>query len=136
MLAISTEKVNDPLETSVVPGTEGLPLPPIACDRPPLRSASALRAYMSLREAGQAPRSETFTPLSLYFLMRLTFGLPSNAPRLMSVCSAWPRVRSPLLLCQAHFFSSRVLYKFMIRGFKISHLPVRGGLFRLPIPWS
>ncbi len=31
---------------------EGLPLPPIACDRHLLRSASALRAQMSLREAG------------------------------------------------------------------------------------
>jgi hypothetical protein len=48
--------------------------------------------------------------------MRLTFGLPSNAPRLMSVRSAWLRARSPVLSCQAHFFSSKVLYKSIIRG--------------------
>jgi hypothetical protein len=32
----------------------GLPLPPISCARPILRSASALRAHTSSREAGQA----------------------------------------------------------------------------------
>jgi hypothetical protein len=36
--------------------------------------------------------------------MRLTFGLPSNVPRLMSVRSAWLRARTPLLSCQALFF--------------------------------
>ncbi|MGA2027210.1 MAG: hypothetical protein ABSH17_09105 [Syntrophobacteraceae bacterium] len=30
MLAISTEKVNDPRETSVFPGAEGIPRPPNA----------------------------------------------------------------------------------------------------------
>jgi hypothetical protein len=33
---------------------QGLPLPPEACDRPIPRSASALRAHTSLREAGRA----------------------------------------------------------------------------------
>ena len=53
---------------------------------------------------GEAPGSETFTPLKLDFLMRLTFGLPSNPPRLMPVRSAWLRARSPLLSYPAHFF--------------------------------
>ena len=72
------------------------------------RSAPALRAHTSQREASKhaslcetmrSSRSEILTSFSPHFLMRLTFGLPSNAPRLMSVRSAWLRARgSPLLL--------------------------------------
>ena len=49
-------------------------------------------------------------PLSLYFLVRLTFGLPPNALHLVSALSAWLREKSRF------FFLNRVLYKSIIRG--------------------
>src|SRR5208337_788507 len=83
----------------------GLPLPPIACDRSILRSASVLRAHTSSREAGKhasqseavrSSRSVILTPFSLHVLMCCIFGLPPNAPRVLSALSAWLRVQISL----------------------------------------
>jgi len=96
----------------------GLPLPPRLAGGWAVeneRSASALRAHTSSREAGKhgsqsaavrSSQSVILTPFSLHVLMYCTFGLPPNAPRALSALSAWLRVQ-----LFGSFFSSRILYK-------------------------
>ena len=88
----------DVLLKGVYDGFQGLPLPPIAHDRHIERSAFALRAHTSQREAGKSTsrsevsrssRSVILTWDMLHFPMRLTFGLPPTAPALIAVLSGW-----------------------------------------------
>jgi hypothetical protein len=83
------------------------------------RSAPALRAHTSQREAGKhaslceamrSSRSVIYTPEALHFLEGPHIWLPPTAPHLVSALSAWLRGKSRF------FFLSRVLYKSIIRG--------------------
>jgi hypothetical protein len=95
----------------------GLPL--IACDRPAARSAPALRAHTSQREAGKhaslceavrSSRSVIYTPEALHFLEAPHIWLASNRTT-FSVCAVCMAARKEPIL-----FLSRVLYKSVIRA--------------------
>jgi hypothetical protein len=104
---------------------QGLPFPPIACDGPILRSAFALRACTSSREASRhasqsegvrSSRSVIYTPEALHFLEAPHIWLASNRTT-FSVCAFCMAARTvAALIMSGAFFSSRVLYKSTIRG--------------------